>query len=159
MQSHDEAVHSKDQVPLSPGQRRASTASAAKSWLGSEIGRIASSERVGMTGNSINEATALLEEGPRGTDGHPADDDIIDALKLTEENGVVQTTWRTEARVLASYSRPLIITFLLQYSIPLVSVVTVGHLGKAELGAVSISSSQTTYVLHKKTIPVLICKQ
>lgn len=55
-------------------------------------------------------------------------------------DGLIQTTWQREAKVLAKYSRSLIITFLLQYSLPTTSVFTVGHLGTIELGAVSLAS-------------------
>ena len=54
--------------------------------------------------------------------------------------GKIQTTWQREAKVLARYSGPLILTFLLQYSLTVASIFTVGHLGKVELGAVSLAS-------------------
>lgn len=54
--------------------------------------------------------------------------------------GKIQTDWKRETKVLARYSRSLVLTFLLQYSIPVTSVFTVGHLGKLELGAVSLGS-------------------
>jgi MATE family multidrug resistance protein len=55
--------------------------------------------------------------------------------------GKIQTTWQREAKVLTKYSRSLILTFLLQYSLTMASIFTVGHIGKAELGAVSLASS------------------
>lgn len=54
--------------------------------------------------------------------------------------GKIKTTWQREAKVLARYSAPLIVTFLLQYSLTVASIFTVGHLGKVELGAVSLAS-------------------
>ena len=54
--------------------------------------------------------------------------------------GKIQTTWRREAKVLGGYSGPLVLTFLLQYSLTVASIFTVGHLGKVELGAVSLAS-------------------
>lgn len=51
-----------------------------------------------------------------------------------------QTTWQSEARTWAGYSRSLVLTFLLQFSLNLISVITVGRLGTAELGAVSLAS-------------------
>lgn len=51
-----------------------------------------------------------------------------------------RTTWDVEARVYAGYSRSLVLSFLLQYSLSLTSVVTLGHLGTTELGAVSIAN-------------------
>lgn len=50
------------------------------------------------------------------------------------------TNWHTEARILANYSICLLITFVLQASLNVVSIVTVGHLGKVELGAASLAS-------------------
>ena len=54
--------------------------------------------------------------------------------------GKIHTTWQREAKVLSRYSGPLILTFLLQYSLTVASIFTVGHLGKVELGAVSLAS-------------------
>ncbi len=54
--------------------------------------------------------------------------------------GKIHTTWQREAKVLSRYSAPLILTFLLQYSLTVASIFTVGHLGKVELGAVSLAS-------------------
>merc|ERR1711881_108138 len=53
---------------------------------------------------------------------------------------MIHTTWQREAKVLAKYSRSLIVTFILQYSLTVASVFTVGHIGKVELGAVSLAS-------------------
>ncbi|KAI3318323.1 MATE efflux family protein [Xylariaceae sp. AK1471] len=55
-------------------------------------------------------------------------------------HGVIETTWQREAKTIASYSPPLILTFMLQYSINLTSIFTVGRLGKVELGAVSLGT-------------------
>lgn len=52
----------------------------------------------------------------------------------------IHTTWQREAKVLTQSSAPLILTFLLQYSIPVTSIFAVGHIGKIELGAVSLAS-------------------
>ena len=54
--------------------------------------------------------------------------------------GKIKTTWQREAKVIGRYSAPLILTFLLQYSLTVASIFTVGHLGKVELGAVSLAS-------------------
>lgn len=54
--------------------------------------------------------------------------------------GKIHTTWQREAKVLSRYSAPLIVTFLLQYSLTVASIFTVGHLGKVPLGAVSLAS-------------------
>ena len=54
--------------------------------------------------------------------------------------GKIKTTWQRELKVLGRYSGPLVLTFLLQYSLTVASIFTVGHLGKVELGAVSLAS-------------------
>jgi len=56
-------------------------------------------------------------------------------------SGRLKTTWQRETKVLLKSSAPLILTFLLQYSLPVASIFTVGHIGKIELGAVSLASS------------------
>ena len=54
--------------------------------------------------------------------------------------GKIKTTWQREAKVIAGYAAPLILTFILQYSLTVASIFTVGHIGKEELGAVSLAS-------------------
>ena len=89
------------------------------------------------------EATSLL--GPQGPgDNVPPeqpDPDVID--RKWEEAvtaGLIQTTWRRELQVMIKYSAPLMLTFILQYSLTVASIFTIGHLGKEELGAVSLAS-------------------
>ncbi|KAI0165484.1 MATE efflux family protein [Xylariaceae sp. FL1272] len=55
-------------------------------------------------------------------------------------HNLIETTWQREAKTIASYSRSLILTFMLQYSINITSVFTVGRLGSVELGAVSLGT-------------------
>ncbi|KAK3948445.1 mate-domain-containing protein [Pseudoneurospora amorphoporcata] len=54
--------------------------------------------------------------------------------------GQIKTTWQREAKTIAVYSRSLIVTFLLQYSLNVTSIFAVGRLGTLELGAVSLAS-------------------
>lgn len=61
--------------------------------------------------------------------------------------GKIETTWQREAKVIGRYSAPLVLTFLLQYSLTVASIFTVGHLGKIELGAVSLASVRLLTVL------------
>ena len=66
--------------------------------------------------------------------------------------GMIQTTWQREAKVIARYSAPLMATFLLQYSLTVASIFTVGHIGTEELGAVSLASMSaniTGYALYQ----------
>lgn len=98
-------------------------------------------------GESSTETTALLNSGvsegtestaPYGGEDNP---ETIDA-KWEEAvmAGKIATTWRREGKVLARYSGPLMLTFVLQNSLTLTSIFTVGHIGKNELGAVSLGS-------------------
>ena len=66
--------------------------------------------------------------------------------------GMIQTTWQREAKVLGKYSGPLMVTFVLQYSLTVASIFTVGHIGKNELGAVSLASMSaniTGYAIYQ----------
>jgi MATE family multidrug resistance protein len=54
--------------------------------------------------------------------------------------GQIRTTWQREAKTIAVYSRSLIVTFLLQYSLNVASIFAVGRLGTHELGAVSLAT-------------------
>lgn len=46
-------------------------------------------------------------------------------------------SWQHESKTIICYAAPLVITFLLQYSIDVSSIFVAGRLGKVELGAVS----------------------
>lgn len=86
-----------------------------------------------------SETTALL--GSAGNVNHEMDAEEID--RKWEEAvtaGLINTTWRREAQVIGRYALPLMVTFLLQYSLTVASIFTIGHLGKEELGAVSLAS-------------------
>ena len=89
---------------------------------------------------SMSDTTPLLgnPELPYGGQDSP---EIIDK-QWTEAvaAGKIQTTWQREAKVLARYSAPLVLTMLLQYSLTVASIFTVGHVGTVELGAVSLAS-------------------
>jgi MATE family multidrug resistance protein len=66
--------------------------------------------------------------------------------------GRINTSWQRETKVLTKTSAPLILTCLLQYSLPVASIFTVGHIGKIELGAVSLASmtaSITGYAVYQ----------
>ncbi|KAK5658914.1 hypothetical protein OQA88_1728 [Cercophora sp. LCS_1] len=53
---------------------------------------------------------------------------------------ILKTTWQREAQTLTQYSRSLVVTFLLHYSVTVTSVFTVGRIGRLELGAVSLAT-------------------
>jgi MATE family multidrug resistance protein len=92
------------------------------------------------TGPVANETTALLQ-GPADTEDAELNLDEIDRKwEEAVSAGLIQTTWQREAKVIGKYSLPLMVTFLLQYSLTVASIFTIGHLGKEELGAVSLAS-------------------
>ncbi|KAF4165406.1 hypothetical protein CNMCM6936_007922 [Aspergillus lentulus] len=87
------------------------------------------------------ETTSLLGAGNDGSGYSLGDAEAID--RKWEEAvvaGLIHTTWKREALVISRYAAPLTVTFLLQYSLTVASIFTVGHLGKKELGAVSLAS-------------------
>lgn len=94
-----------------------------------------------------SETTSLLGR----TNGHGHDVQVAGG-ELTEQwdaavsAGQIKTTWQREAKTIAVYSRSLVVTFLLQYSINVASIFSVGHIGKIELGA--ISRKYTTHLAH-----------
>lgn len=79
----------------------------------------------------------------------PVNDEIT--LEAAGKDGKIHTNWLHESKILARYSRSSIITFLLQYSLNVASIVTVGHLGKIELGAASlgyVTANITGYAIY-----------
>lgn len=76
----------------------------------------------------------------------------------------VETTVKDEYKILGKYSFPLVITFLLQYSLNVASVFSVGRIGKVELAAVSLAgmtANITGYCLFQGTSTSLdtLCAQ
>ena len=86
------------------------------------------------------ETTALLRDPSQPYGGEDTPENINKKWEEAVASGKIQTTWQRESKVLFRYSRPLIVTFMLQYSLTVVSIFTVGHIGKIELGAVSLAS-------------------
>ncbi|KAJ3522298.1 hypothetical protein NM208_g12919 [Fusarium decemcellulare] len=76
--------------------------------------------------------------------GSRADGALPEHLNEAWEHAVaehrIRTTWQREAKTILTYSGPLIVTFLLQYSINVTSIFAVGRIGKLELGAVSLAN-------------------
>lgn len=81
-----------------------------------------------------SETSALLGNGETSRNRHERENRIWEEAVAA---GKIKTTWQREAKTLVQYSSPLIVTFLLQYSLTVASIFTVGHIGKIELGAVS----------------------
>lgn len=94
---------------------------------------------------SPDETTSLLGEENRGTNGvsEPADhhhEHLNEQWQAAVAAGQIKTTWQREAKTIAGYSKSLIITFLLQYSLNVTSIFAVSRLGTLELGAVSLAT-------------------
>lgn len=106
---------------------------------------------------ALSERTALLGAGREADPSKPyggldTPDNINKRWEEAVTAGMIQTTWQREAKVLGKYSPSLICTFLLQYSLTVASIFTVGHIGKVELGAVSLASmtaSITGYAVYQ----------
>lgn len=97
-----------------------------------------------------SETTALLVPAP--STGRTADDAIDQKWEEAVMAGLIHTTWRREVKVITKYSTPLMVSFVLQYSLTVASIFTVGHIGKVELGAVSLASMTaniTGYALYQ----------
>lgn len=88
--------------------------------------------------HAASETTPLLAQLGSNGDIPPGADELLnEQWEAAVAAGKIQTTWQREAKTIAVYSRSLVITFLLQYSINVASIFAVGHIGKIELGAVS----------------------
>lgn len=77
----------------------------------------------------------IVSASPQGPgDGH---EHLNEQWEAAVAEGKIKTTWQRETKTITIYSRSLIVTFLLQYSINVASIFAVGRIGKLELGAVS----------------------
>ncbi|KZF23129.1 MATE efflux family protein [Xylona heveae TC161] len=100
----------------------------------------AGTSQAGPADEPPSETTALLGDNQLPYGGEDTPDNIDRKWEAAVAAGKIQTSWQREAKVLGKYSRSLIVTFLLQYSLTVASIFTVGRLGKLELGAVSLAS-------------------
>ena len=72
------------------------------------------------------ETSPLLADGA-DQDGSEAHGNLDEQWEAAVASGKIKTTWQREAKTIAVYSRSLIITFLLQYSINVASVFAIKH--------------------------------
>lgn len=72
--------------------------------------------------------------------GHHTDAEAAAATITEEQKFLPEGGWQRELRIIGQYSAPLILALLLQYSLSASSMFIVGHLGKRELGAVSLAN-------------------
>lgn len=87
--------------------------------------------------------TSPLLNGQNASPPSISSDHLEEQWEEAVTSGRIRTTWQREAKTLIQYSVPLILTFMLQYSINVTSIFAVGHIGKIELGAVSRKFSAT----------------
>lgn len=85
------------------------------------------------------ESTPLLTEDGQGYVS-PSPSEQQFQWDAAVAGNLIKTTWQREAQTLGQYSRSLIVTFLLHYSVTVTSVFTVGRIGRLELGAVSLAT-------------------
>lgn len=98
------------------------------------------------------ENTSLLDPSRDGPERGLDDEEIDRKWEEAVVAGRIHTTWGREAMVIGKYAAPLMVTFVLQYSLTVSSIFTLGHLGKTELGAVSLASmtaSITGYAVYQ----------
>lgn len=87
-----------------------------------------------------SETTPLLGDPTLPYGGQDSPRNLDQKWEEAVLEGKIQTTWQRESKVLARYSIPLVLTFLLQYSLTVASIFALGHLGTVELAAVSLAS-------------------
>ena len=89
-----------------------------------------------------SETSPLLEASGSGTQH------LREQWEAAVAAGQIKTTWQRESKTIAVYSRSLVVTFMLQYSINIASIFAVGHIGKEELGAISCKNSRESPFAH-----------
>jgi MATE family multidrug resistance protein len=78
----------------------------------------------------------MIEDNHRATESSPLLRDIdTEAATNSKKSG-----WRQELAIISRYSAPLMISLLLQHALTGSSIFMVGHLGKREIGAVSLAN-------------------
>lgn len=94
-------------------------------------------------------------EQPSYSSDHPFHDPTVESIPTSPSPSPPTfsntTPWRQEALIITSYTAPLVLTLLLQYSLTVTSIFTLGHLGPIELGAASLASMSaniTGYVVY-----------
>lgn len=87
-----------------------------------------------------SEGTPLLGDPTLPYGGQDDPKNISQKWEEAVAAGMIHTTWQREVKVIGRYAAPLMVTFVLQYSLTVASIFTVGHIGVPELGAVSLAS-------------------
>ncbi|KAI0152424.1 multidrug and toxin extrusion protein [Hypoxylon sp. NC0597] len=106
-----------------------------KALFSTKVRRTPGDEEVPRITVQPSESSPLLGGPPASSHEH-----LNEQWDAAVASGKIETTWQREAKTIATYSRSLILTFLLQYSINIASIFAVGRIGKVELGAVSLAT-------------------
>ncbi|KAI6383140.1 hypothetical protein MCOR25_000326 [Pyricularia grisea] len=96
-----------------------------------------------LGGSGDNTLRRHSSSGPAVEGGH-----LSETWEAAVAAGHIKTTWQREAKTLAVYSRSLVVTFLLQYSVNITSILAVGRIGKVELGAVSLATMSANILCY-----------
>lgn len=87
----------------------------------------------------LSEERSLLQNNNLITEDSTSDI-IPSTWECAIKNGLVKTSHQLEIKALSKSALPLVITFLLQNSLSLASIFSVGHIGKAELAGITLGS-------------------
>jgi multidrug resistance protein, MATE family len=91
--------------------------------------------------SQVSETSILLAQDEEYLQGRLQNADYgTNAEEGSKREPDLQTNWRIESKLLARYSTPLFVTYVLQYSFQTTTVVVAGRLGTNELGAVSLAA-------------------
>lgn len=105
---------------------------------GSLASRDEEAQAAPRVGAALDETAPLLARRPSA--GQHGRETLNEQWEAAVAAGQIRTTWQREAKTITVYSRSLIVTFLLQYSLNVTSIFAVGRLGTLELGAVSLAT-------------------
>ncbi|KAI0171819.1 multidrug and toxin extrusion protein [Hypoxylon sp. FL1284] len=136
--------------PEEEGERRGLLATLYRTLFSTKVVRRArprDDEEAFRTANrQPSESSPLLPDGA-GPATLPRDR-LDEQWQAAVASGMIETTWQREAKTIATYSRSLILTFLLQYSINIASIFAVGRIGAVELGAVSLATMSANILCY-----------
>lgn len=130
----------RDNNIIPPKHPRADEQGRRQSTFGKLLSRVTSTDEDAVHEHHVTEASPLIGDPTLPYGGQDDPNIIKQKWEEAVKEGKIQTTWQREAKTLSIYSLPLMATFLLQYSLTVASIFTVGHIGTAELGAVSLAS-------------------
>ncbi|KAK6220191.1 MATE efflux family protein [Colletotrichum tabaci] len=94
------------------------------------------------------ESTPLLSGAAPAPDAEEGHEHLNEQWEAAVAAGQLRTTWQREAKTIVQYASPLIVTFMLQYSVNVVAIFAVGRIGTMELGAVSLSTMTATITVY-----------